>query len=67
MSFEKGQIVKVALGDTHAFGRVTSVDQYGDGEVIFRNPANGHIISTTVLPEMVQEAFHFQGKGRYGV
>lgn len=60
-----GQIAKVNLPDGHIFGRVVSVDEFGDAQVRFNN--NGTALLATVLPEMVADSFWQDGKGRYGV
>lgn len=67
MTFIKGQIVRMDLGGIAAFGRVTKVDESGDGKAMFYNSANGHIIEATIMPEMVEEAFWFNGTGKYKV
>lgn len=67
MNFAPDMIVKVQLSNGMTIhGRVTSVDEHGDGRATF--PASGsRVIVSDVIPEMVVEAFYFQGKGRYGV
>lgn len=65
MSFEVGQIVKVRIPNGHVHGRVISVDQNGDGRARFASGANA--VVSDIMPEMLVQAFYFEGKGRYGV
>lgn len=65
MELKPQMVVKLVLESVVVYGRVISVDENGDAQVRFNN--NGTVLVSTVIPEMVSEAFYFTGKQRYGV